>query len=382
MKKFGYLLVFLLILLSWIGGCGGGKAGGREEEPNDSIGKAGEVTLGESFSMTINPKGDVDWFKVEVPEQGYLKVQAGESPEELGLEVAFALYKEWEDEKEQRIRGWNRLPDAVFIPEEGTYYFAIKDDYDDAFSKKSIQIKVNFLEEFDSYEPNNAPEEAKLVEVGSVIKPAVYPEGDVDWVKVNLEKQGYLVLKTKNVPEQINPEAYYAIYDEWADPKIKELRSWSDFPNACFIPDSGEYFIKLHDDYDDALAEKPYELKIEFLEEMDSNEPNDNFNDAKSVNRGDTLTVAIFPKKDQDYYKIRTVEAGSLKFKAKGFSEVVPEIKLMVLDKDDPTRLKGASEWKRLPASFEVKADKEYFILLHDDYDDAGSPEAFQLIIE
>ncbi len=382
MKRFVCLLVLLLIVLFWISGCGG-KGGGSDKEPNNSIEEAGEITLDESFPIKINPTGDVDWFKVELPEQGYLKVQAGECPEELNLEVAFALYKEWEGEKEERIRGWNRLPDAVFIPEGGTYYFAVKDDYDDASSGKAIQIKASFLKEFDPSEPNNSPEKAKSVEAGSVVKPAVYPTGDVDWLKVKLESQGYLVLKSNNVPEGIVPEVSYVIYDEWADSKVKELRSWHVFPDACFIPDSGEYLIKLHDDYDDAASETPYDLKIEFLEQMDRNEPNDEFANSKSINRGDTLTLAIFPAGDRDYYKVKTTDAQNLKFLAKGFSDdVVPEIKLMVLDENNPNALKEASAWKRLPADFEVEANKEYFVLLHDDFDDAGSSEAFQLIIE
>jgi hypothetical protein len=191
------------------------------------------------------------------------------------------------------------------------------------------------------------------------------------------------VLKSNNVPEAIVPEVSYMIYDEWADSKVKELRSWRQFPDACLIPDSGEYLIKLHDDYDDAASETPYDLKIEFLEEMDENEPNDEFSNARAINRGDTLTLAVFPEGDRDYYKIKTMEAKSLKFLAKGFSDdIIPEIKLMVLDENNPNELKEASAWKRLPADFEVEANKEYFVLLHDDYDDAGSPEAFQLIIE
>ncbi len=382
MKRFVCVFVLWLIVFSWIGGCGG-KGRGGDKEPNNSIEEAGEITLEESFSMKINPKGDVDWFKVELPEQGYLKIQAGECPGELGLEVVFALYKEWEGEKEQRIRGWNRLPDAVSIPEGGTYYFAVKDDYDDASSGETVQIKASFIKEFDPYEPNDKPEQAKLVKAGSIAKPAVYPVKDVDWLKVKLEGQGYLVLKSNNVPEAIVPEVSYMLYDEWTDSKVKELRGWKRFPDACFIPDSGEYLIKLHDDYDDAASETPYDLKIEFLEEMDKNEPNDEFTNARTVKRGDTLTLAIFPEGDRDYYKIKIAEAKSLKFLAKGFSDdIVPEIKLMIVDENNPNVLKEASAWKKLPADFEVEKNKEYFVLLHDDYDDAGSPEVFRLIVE
>lgn len=381
MRKLVFMMFLLLVGTVWIAGCEG-KKGQGDKEPNNSIEKAGEINLDESFPIKIHPKGDVDWFKVDLPEQGYLQIQVGEYPEELKPEVAFALYQEWEEKKENRIRGWNYLPDAVPIPEQGSYYFALKDDYDDASSEEAFQIKATFLKEFDPYEPNDTPEEAKLIKVGSVIKPAIYPVKDVDWFKVSLDEQGYLILKTNNVPREITPEVSYYVYDEWSDPKVERLRNWSKLPDACFIPDSGDYLIQLQDDYNDACSENPFDLKIEFLAEMDKAEPNDEFSDAKSINRGDTLSLAVFPRGDRDYYKINTGELENLKIKGKGFSKIVPEIKLQVLDEDNLTKLNDASRWKKLPAEFEVEKNKEYFIVIHDDYDDESSPEVFQLIVE
>src|SRR6056297_3017259 len=292
MKKVALFTLIGLLASVILTGCGGGKSGGGDKEPNNSIGEANSVSFGETFPITINPKGDVDWFKVELPEQGYLKIQAGEVPEDLGLEVAFSRYEEWEGEKEKRLRGWNRLPDAVSIQKKGTYYFAIKDDYDDAFSKEAVDIKATFLKEFDSNEPNDSPDKAAEIKIGSVVKPAIFPVGDQDWFKVSASEQGYLRIQTKNVPEGIAPEVFYATYDEWADSKVKKIRNWSHLPDACFVPDSGDYLIRLHDDYDDGSAETTFGFKVDFLEEMDKGEPNDEFKNAKPVSRGDTLTVA------------------------------------------------------------------------------------------
>jgi phage anti-repressor protein len=378
-KKLLTMVLTGLLVFAFIG-CSGKKGG--DKEPNNSIEQANDITLGSPFSITIDPKGDKDWFKVNLTEQGYLKVQASQVPEEIGIEVAFALYQEWEGEKEKRIRGWRKLPDALFIPKEGTYYFVIKDNYDDKSSDKQIQIKVDFLKEFDLTEPNNSPQEAKLIEAGSSVKPAIFPTGDNDWLKVKVEKQGYLTLKTKDVPEGITPEVRYSIFDEWADPKVKTIRDWRKMPDACFVPKAGEYYILLHDDYSDKNSEKPFDLKIDFLDEMDQSEPNDDFKDAKTINRGDTLNLAIFPTGDNDYYKIKISEGDKIRFMAKGFSNITPEIKLFVLDEKDPNKLKDFSGWKKLPAEFDVESGQEYFVLVHDDYGDASSPKAFEIRVE
>lgn len=378
MKKLALFALVGLVLSAGLTGCGGG--GG--EEPNNSIGEANAVSLGKTFPITINPEGDVDWFKVELSGQGYLKVQAREIPEDLGIEIAFSRYEEWEGEKEKRLRGWNNLPDAISILEEGTYYFAIKDDYDDASSTEAINIKATFIKEFDDYEPNDSPEEAAAVEIASVIKPAIFPAGDQDWFKVSVGEQGYLRVQSKNVPEGITPEVIYATYDEWSDPKVKEIRGWNRLPDACFVADSGDYLIRLHDDYDDDCAESVFDFKVDFLKEMDEGEPNDEFKNAKTISRGDTLIVAIFPKGDRDYYKIKNDKAEKLKIKAKGFSEVTPEVILRVPDKDDPNKLTDASDWEKLPTEFEVQENKEYYLLLRDEYDDKGSPETFKLLVK
>jgi len=43
------------------------------------------------------------------------------------------------------LRKWKKLPDALFIPEAGTYYFAIIDDYNDAETKEEVQIELIFF---------------------------------------------------------------------------------------------------------------------------------------------------------------------------------------------------------------------------------------------
>ena len=118
-------LLFLSIIVLNFNSC---STKGGDKEPNNSIDQAIAINLDEQFTIKINPKGDVDWFKVDVPEQGYLKVQANQVPEEIGLEIAFAKLQEWEGKKQKTIRGWHKLPDALFIEEAGTYYFVLQDD--------------------------------------------------------------------------------------------------------------------------------------------------------------------------------------------------------------------------------------------------------------
>ena len=374
-----FFLIFILTAAIFTSGCGGGGTS-KEKEPNNSIDQANEITLGKPFEIKITPVGDGDWFKVDLAEQGYLKVQASQVPEGLVLEVAFALFQEWEGKKEKWLRKWHKLPDAIFIPEAGTYYFAIIDNYHDKESKEPIQIKVDFIPEYDAGEPNNSPEVATTIEFGTTVKPVIFPIGDTDWYKVNVTKQGYILVKSKDVPEGIVPDIYYATYDEWAKPKIQKIRGWHKLPDACAVTEPGEYYIPLIDDYNDRSSETPFSFLIDFLDEIDINEPNNDFKLAKSVSRGDTLKLAIFPQGDNDYYKLKIEAGNKIKFMAKGYTGIVPEIRLYTLNEND--KLDVASSWKKLPAEVDVIPGTEYYLLIHDDYGDQGSQQVFEFRIE
>ncbi|MDP8267469.1 MAG: hypothetical protein P9L97_01955 [Candidatus Tenebribacter davisii] len=377
-KSFLFLLIFIFVFTIFTSGCGSSASG--EKEPNNSIDKANEITIGNPFSLKINPVKDIDWFKVNLTQQGYLKVQASQIPESLKLEVGYALFQEWEGSKVKWLKKWRKLPDALFIPKAGTYYFAIKDDYDDKESKESIQIKADFIPEFDAGEPNNNPELATAIEFGTTVKPAIFPTGDVDWYKVNVTEQGYILVKSKDVIGDITPEIYFAKYDEWANPKIQRIRNWHKFPDACTVTEPGEYYIYLHDDYDDRSSEMSFSFLVDFLNEVDVNEPNNDFKTAKSISRGDTLKLAVFPQGDLDYYKLKIEAGDKVKFMAKEFTGITPEIRLYTLNEND--NLDAASGWNTLPAEITVIPGTEYYLLVHDNYDDNSSKEIFEFRIQ
>ena len=374
-----FFLVFILTVAIFTSGCGSGGAS-KEKEPNNTIDQANEITLGKPFEIKISPAKDIDWFKVDLTEQGYLKVQASQIPAGLKLEVGYALFQEWEGSKVKWLKKWRKLPDAIFIPEAGTYYFAIIDDYNDKESNDPIQIKADFITEYDAGEPNNNPETATTIEFGTAVEPLIFPTGDIDWYKVNVTKQGYILVKSKDVPQGITPEIYYAKYDEWANPKIQKIRDWHKLPDACAVTEPGEYYIHLHDDYNDRSSEIPFSFLIDFLDEIDINEPNNDFKIAKSVSRGDTLKLAIFPQGDNDYYKLNIEAGNKIKFMAKDYTGIVPEIRLFTLNENG--KLDVASNWKRLPAEIDVIPETEYYLLIHDDYNDKGSQQIFEFRIE
>lgn len=368
-----FAVSFLCTIL--VVGCGGGMT--TEQEPNNSIDEAENIPLDWKFKTKIQEKKDTDWFKTDLSKQGYLRVKAEGVPEELGLEVRFALKEEWKGNKVKPIRGWNELPESVRIPEKGTYYIQLRDDYNDAHSDKAFEITAEFLEEFDSFEINDGPKQASSVDRGQVIKPAIYPTGDYDWFKINVKDTGYLSAKESDVPGEIDPEVRWVKYDKWSDPKVEKLRGWNDLPDAVFVPKAGEYYVEVRDDYNDGQSTDNFKLKLDYMEPMDPHEPNDGADQAAKLTLNKTVTVSIFPVGDQDYFRFSPKKDGTLKIRTSGDEGVDPEVALYY--ELDNGEWSDGSDWKNPPTSFAVRAKRTYLLRLHDDYDDQRSPKTFKV---
>lgn len=378
MKYLKYIAQTLFLISILLYSCGN-PAG--DNEPNNTIEEASDAKFGEEFSLTIDPVKDVDWFKVNVQKQGYIQVQAANKVKGIQLEVSFAKYQEWDEKKAKRIRGWRPVPDALFVQEPGDYYLALKDEWDDGASQEEFLVKIDFLEEFDPTEPNNSAEEAKLITFDEQLLAGIYPVEDKDWFKVKVPAQGYIEIAAKNVPNAIQPEVRFAIYDEWSDPQIKIIRDWGEMPEACFMPDSGEYYIVMHDAWDDNAVAQAFDLKVNYIPEFDLFEPNNSVQNAKLIELGSTHEIAIFPKGDKDYFKFLAPKE-NVKVFVKDHKGVQPEMKLLSKDSEDEEKYITAIDWTKLPAEIDVEKDKEYILIIHDAWDDNASKELFQLKVE
>lgn len=368
----------LLIVVFLSTACGGGPGG----EPNDVIGEAGSVSLGEPFSLTIEPAGDRDWFAVEVPGPGYLDVGAGSVPEGLELEVAFARHEKWEAEKENWLRGWTEPPVAVRVPEAGTYHVAVHDAFDDGESGEPIELRVDHVEPFDPHEPNGAPEEAAAAELDAVVTAAVFPRGDRDWFRVQAPASGYLEVQARNVPEGLEPEALFARHDEWSGERT-DLKGWSELPAAVFLPEAGAYHVALHDAFDDARSRETFEARFRWIESMDPGEPNGTHRKATGWPSEGPATLAIFPTGDRDVFRLDLAAPGPVQVTAAGVADGLNlEASLYRPHPEELGEIQQVVGWTDLPAELSAEQAGEHFLMVHDDFDDAGAPEAFELQVD
>ncbi len=378
MKKISLLIISFLLVFSF--SCSKDKI---SEEPNDTIEEANPVSPGTEFKMSINPEGDVDWYEVEVPGQGYLEVRAREVPEELDLHARFATYDEWNSNGEEYITGQLRLPAAVQIVEEGTYYVRLGDRYNNNYSPDEFKVKMNFIEEFDKHEPNNKPPEASEVEFGKEYKSAIFPLNDRDWFLTVVEQQGYLRIRAKDIPDDIELAAYVATYDEYAADKKNTVKSNTRVPFDVAITEPGEYYVVFRDRYDNYSSKDKFTWRIDFLPEMDKYEPNDDFSQAEEIELNSSVELAIFPEGDRDFFKVVPERTGTLYLKARDYGDIDLTARLFKPDLEDESKVITLEGKTRFPAEFDLtNSGGEYYVELMDRYDNNSNPELFKVLFE
>ena len=374
---FGFVFIFFIL-----SSCGGGGIKDMDNEPNNKVTEAVALPMDtSSFISHIQENGDYDWFKIEIPEQGYYNIASIKSPEGLHLQVRFATYNPEESNKEKYISDWFDLPAIMHFPAKGIYYYVLHDDFDDASSKEDIVLKPKFTPEFDKYEMNDKAKDAKEMGFDQEFEMYIYPAYDFDWFKMKIDdKKGYLKTSIAETHEGVNLQIKFAVKNPDGNDYIT-VQEWSEFPVAVTLPDADELYFYIHDDYEDAYSKEPYSVKLTYLPEMDKYEPNNTYKQAKDAAVGDTLDIAIYPKNDFDWFKLTTNAGDSIKFIVQDVEGAIhPQIKIYTLN-EEGNDVQTYRDWQDFPYAVTMEGT-EYYLQIHDDYEDARSEKTFKFIIK
>jgi uncharacterized protein (UPF0248 family) len=378
MKKFN--LSFLLVLLVLCVSCGSDtqKKDNLSTEPNDKIDEANSIEPDVEFDMKIHPKEDQDWYKIIIPGPGYLKLVSKNIPEDLDVQVRFARYDEWGEKKEVFLTNFLTLPAAVAFEEKDTCYALLADRWNENASETPFTLKFEFIEEFDEHEPNNDVEAAKAIELDEGYKSAIFPKKDEDWFKFTTTEQGYIRVMCKENPEDLDLAVLFAVYDEFDGTEV--IKNKKALPQSIALPQPGEYYMKLCDRWHEKASEQLFTWKPDFIPEMDTCEPNNEYADAKLIEADDTVKLAIFPKDDLDMFKFIPESPGMLKIKSEKTGDVNVSASIYKLNEDELEELQGLKE---LPVKYDVvETGMDYYIVIRDRWKEEESPEPFDVMFE
>lgn len=285
-----------------------------ESEGNNSFGKADAVALNGQITGSIQPQRDADWYRLDVHEQGELRITSKQVPENIDL-----VLRVWNSDK-VTISNWyaplrkgGELNALVDLKTPGPYYLEVHDGRDDSHASETYQLVLTFTPSGDSHEPNDRFGKAAVIDLETSVQATILPVRDVDWYRFDVAEQGELKIVAEQVAENLA-----VVFRLWNANK-ETMTNWfaplsqGGATEALIdLPEAGSYYLEVHDDRDDQRSVQPFSLTFTFKASGDGVEPNNSFGQATPLPLGETLAAAILPKNDVDWYRIDVDKQGEL----------------------------------------------------------------------
>lgn len=326
------------------------------DDANSTMNKAVSLENGQKYNEKIDFGSDQDWYKIHVPENGYLAIEvlpAGKvSP---GVEVydqsgkiltSFNTGGESQgvaDEKPTDESAWEEylgVPSFKVAEDiyglvsglnEGDYYIKVFGNHfrwsDQQYTLTASIITGDKITK-DINEPNNSYKEARKVTVGTQINGAILATKDVDWFKVDLPGRVYKIhVKTPrgldlavDIESQVNyldlssGNTNTDYYQEWFSETVNSGGVGEDENKVIVLPQNHKapFYIKVYDVGGGAYNQN-YTLSINgFQLQKDQYEPNGTWNTAARLGPGQTITANFDRAKDDDWYVFDVAQQGVL----------------------------------------------------------------------
>src|SRR5262249_7876939 len=148
-----------------------------ESEPNDDAATANALGCADRLRASIDPVGDVDWFRIDLPSAASLSARTLECTGDttLALHDADLTMLDFDDDDGG---GFCSLLTDVLLP--GTYYLEVRERGNDARLSYSIEATCGPATPAES-EPNGSFETANGIACSNEVYGAITPASDIDF---------------------------------------------------------------------------------------------------------------------------------------------------------------------------------------------------------
>jgi hypothetical protein len=273
-------------------------------EPNNEMGDATELGVGQAVSASIFPAQDYDGYKIHLDGPGVLSARLSAVP--AGMKGRIDFYGKnfnWINRKDAENPG-DEVIFTIDIGKAGWYYFGIADlnggSYDSAYS-----LIVSFEPTIDE-EPNNEIGDAVEIKPGERIRAYVFPAQDRDFYKIFLNSTGVLQASLADVPRSITGSMkgridLYGKNMNWIT-RSDAANPGDDVALTVDIGYPGWYYLGVVD-LNSGSYNMTYSFGTAFKPVVDL-EPNNEIGDAVEIKMGNEIKGYIFPASDYDVYKV------------------------------------------------------------------------------
>lgn len=343
-----------------------------QSDNNNSISTANIAELGKIYKFSINYKNDTDYYKINIPNGGLLKISCSDVP--LNID----LYMELQDIESQKIVdifGSKGNPvDFYYNAKPGIYYLMIKDGYNSDYSSQEMNLSIQ-IDSNDIYEYNNDTLHAAPIDFNVNHKISILPLKDEDYFSIEINTPQYVKFKIDSVSSKIN--IYLEILNFEGVKEYEHLENLGKSVNECFGLLKGKHFILIKDGYNDNCSVLPFTMTLSKYE-IDTCEWNNDTTHAKPIALNSTVAGYIYPLNDTDFYSFNipdsqnvTIKIDSISSKINMYFELYNKEFKNIDSYLAPTG-KAIDRVVKLPAG-------KYYLMLKDGFNDATSEQKYEL---
>jgi len=236
-------------------------------ESNDVFSKAVLIQPAIPIQGIIFPKGDTDWYALDVPGRSRLHVLASGVPQEI--DVAYRIL----DADAGVVHDWYAPPhpgenteNTYDFKDAGRYYLQVADSYSDARSPAPYTLSFDITPAVDPLEKSDRFADALSIAADGEAVESIFPRGDTDWYKLSVPTPGTLQVSITAYPPKLDMvgrvyDADKGVVCDWQGPP----RAGADTNFACDVKEAGVHYIEVADSYGDAWDLGAYHLKYGFV---------------------------------------------------------------------------------------------------------------------
>ena len=231
-------------------------------EPNDSIGTAYPIVLGEDVRETILPRGDVDWFRFDIPGRSRLEATITEVAPELEI-----VMRVWDDDNRvyhnwiRPLRAGADTEAVIDFALAGRYYLEVRNDGSDGRSTQPYLLRTRLTPVVDLHDQNDSIGRADPIRLGAPVQATILPAGDRDWYRLAVDSDTRLHVHLSDGPPDMT-----LTFRVWnADNRV--VLNWQRAPDAgsevageIDVAEPGFYFIEVAASESATSSTVPYTL--------------------------------------------------------------------------------------------------------------------------
>jgi hypothetical protein len=210
-------------------------------EPNNTRNQAYAVEAGGTITGIFQDSNDAEWFSVQIPRQGLLKVHT-----EGSRDTYLRLYDGRENllsENDDGGDSYNARLSAVVEP--GLYYVELT-EYNGSSGLYTLYIELTDALGSDQYENDNTAANAKPIEVDAAAQRRTFTDGnDVDWARFTVSRRGYYGIRARG-ENNLRLDTYIELYDTDENLIDEDDDGGENYDSYLRVQlDPGDYYIKV-----------------------------------------------------------------------------------------------------------------------------------------